>query len=434
MASNFVLLILIPMELRGDDVTRVELGRLLLDGHPVATKYSIGLVYVGAFLMQLGRWLGGEMLILQLLAPSLLTLTTFAVAGYVKIVTGSKLSSLISTSICAFSLATAYVAGFNSDLISACLITLGIILCSEGVPRLHALHRGLGLMAFALGVYNTPANLLPALLIGSLVLLVSRLPYLFVGGLLALMLVGFEATITNGGLSFSKYGVEGGAPNVLPWGSVTGFGYPLVFGVIGILFSLGRGLIFYVPATWFLAVRSPQKMTAASRLVGLHALILVPLYGSWWAWYGGVTFGPRFFLITVFAGALALGLSVGSYGLREWRKKAVVLLALMASSYVGIVGLVIGQTEEAFNTCVLVENFYLEPLCWYSAEYSSLLAPWWDTFRPPSTRQVLYGFFIAGATLFTMIRVLTSGLSRQTTISHPDFSVQGSNRTPSAGS
>lgn len=52
-----------------------------------------------------------------------------------------------------------------------------------------------------------------------------------------------DVAITQHRLAFSKYAVEVKEFEVLPWQTVQYFGYPLVFGLLAILFSFGRALV-----------------------------------------------------------------------------------------------------------------------------------------------------------------------------------------------
>lgn len=77
------------------------------------------------------------------------------------------------------------------------------------------------------------------------------------------------------------------------------FNHPFLSGVYGFLFSPGRGLFVFVPLTlvavagarW--AWRRAPVITAAA---GLLLVARVLFYASWWAWDGGVAWGPRFLL------------------------------------------------------------------------------------------------------------------------------------------
>jgi hypothetical protein len=74
---------------------------------------------------------------------------------------------------------------------------------------------------------------------------------------------------------------------------------PLWLGAYGLLASPARGLIWYVPLAWpaVLGWNLLRRERAPEAWLALAALIWhVGLFGAWWAWAGGVSWGPRFLL------------------------------------------------------------------------------------------------------------------------------------------
>lgn len=79
--------------------------------------------------------------------------------------------------------------------------------------------------------------------------------------------------------------------------AVHGFRLPLLVGLHGLLFSSGKGLIFYVPAVVLLvfafrpfAGRHPAEAWAIAAVFA----IFVISYSKWNAWHGDFSWGPRF--------------------------------------------------------------------------------------------------------------------------------------------
>ena len=91
---------------------------------------------------------------------------------------------------------------------------------------------------------------------------------------------------------------------VLPYSGEPGFSYPLLLGLLSIVFSLCRGLVFFMPALLlWLSDRTPALLKEHAYAVGLMLLVvcgLVLVYARWWAWYGGISCGPRFFVFARF--------------------------------------------------------------------------------------------------------------------------------------
>jgi hypothetical protein len=96
--------------------------------------------------------------------------------------------------------------------------------------------------------------------------------------------------------------------DVFRWGSAFGgpqgangygFNTPLVKGVFGLLLSPGVGLLVYVPVLVLAIVGAPaffQRWKAEALLIGGLLVVRLLLYGRWWAWEGGTTWGPRYLL------------------------------------------------------------------------------------------------------------------------------------------
>ena len=380
----FTIIVLInPMQLRHDDGVRFTLATDALSGSSLLdSKYSVIFLWILWVLIKIGRGVGNELLFAQLLVPMLLALaalllTTSLGRGRPAIV------RKIGTHAVLFSLAGAYVVSPNSDLFSASLLVIGYVLILDRPTNSFFLRAQIGVFALAIAGWNTPPHVVGMGIIG-LILLFKRRSWLVVcAAVIASVLVVGEASFVNGHFSASKYGLEGGAPNVLPWDNIVGFGYPILFGVVGILFSLGRGLIFFVPGLWFVSEQPTKRTLDPTRALVYHTTILIPIYGTWWSWYGGVGFGPRFFIVGAFAGASLLALNAGN--MPSVKRKAWISAALSLSTYVAVVGALIHIPNNTFNRCV-DDDFYYEPICWYVAEFSPLLAPIWDDFEPLGNR------------------------------------------------
>jgi hypothetical protein len=96
--------------------------------------------------------------------------------------------------------------------------------------------------------------------------------------------------------------------DVFRWGSAFGgpqgangygFNTPLVKGVFGLLLSPGAGLLVYVPVLALALVGAPaffRTWKAEALLIGGLLVVRLLVYGRWWAWEGGTTWGPRYLL------------------------------------------------------------------------------------------------------------------------------------------
>lgn len=195
-----------------------------------------------------------------------------------------------------------------------------------------------------------------------------------------------ENTVRHKSAFSTGYENDHGFQTLLPYSGLTGFSYPTFFGVLSLLFSFGKGLLFFTSGLvlWFGrgldALRSLRE-TLVLWMVYLAGLVLV--YGSWWAWYGGFTWGPRFLVFASLPASLLLAAQIRRPS-RRLVELTVVLAALILSVWVGIDGQVFGR----FGQDLCSANHYSqESLCWYVPEFSVLwtpfvfkaTVPWWDS-------------------------------------------------------
>jgi len=190
--------------------------------------------------------------------------------------------------------------------------------------------------------------LLGADLVGATQLLV------YVGGTLILVVFGVMLT-AQGPFITMKTGAAEWAVS-----AVVGL---FLLGVLAILFSFGKGLVFFVPGLLLPLRRTrvgqlcdPARidLPRAYRSMMLFIAGLILVYGSWWAWNGDVSWGPRFFLIAIFPGSLALAAWLTDPGPPVAHNLAV--LAILALS------LWIGADSMTFQDL-------LSPRCYGDMEY-----------------------------------------------------------------
>ena len=227
-----------------------------------------------------------------------------------------------------------------------------------------------------MGIANTPA-LLPPAAVGSLLLIKKRPAFLY-GIAIATFLILLENYFKYGSLSQSPYllSAEKGMQTFLPYSGNPGFSYPIFFGILSVILSFGKGIIFYIPNLLVLCNSSLLKKMRLQNIYGvalastITAVILV--YAKWWAWYGGDFWGPRFFLILTIPAAIALATLIGSMR-NASISKALLLLAMMTiATWVGIDGVIFGQFH--MELC-WTNNYQYEMFCWYTPEFSALWRP-----------------------------------------------------------
>ncbi len=129
------------------------------------------------------------------------------------------------------------------------------------------------------------------------------------------------------------------------------------------------------------------KFTPANMiLINAAIILLVLLYAKWWAWYGGVFWGPRFFLILVFPSCLFLAILIRNFSSLGDFVVCVVLVSM--SFWVGFNGVHFGQ--DNLGIC-FDDNYAMEMLCWYVPEFSALWRPFVVNGWVEVVREVLVG-------------------------------------------
>ncbi|GAA1379206.1 hypothetical protein [Catellatospora chokoriensis] len=259
------------------------------------------------------------------------------------------------------------VGHYGSETFTMMGVMVGIVVVVRGRRR------GWGWAAAVVGAVNTPATLVGLGLVSLAETWRHRRLRLLVPVAVAAALVLLEILARKGG-----YAGDRGAKDVMPFSGRPGFSYPFFFGVLAILFAFGRGIVWYLPGMFLptrraLADLGPTGIDLAriQRLWLIFVGGLVLVYAPWWAWYAGMSWGPRFFLAGILPAALALALRLGH---RQAGPGAnlITLAVLILSVWIGLNSLF---WHELWPTACFNTPQSVEALCWYSPEYSSLWYP-----------------------------------------------------------
>ncbi|ROT31608.1 hypothetical protein [Micromonospora sp. HM5-17] len=381
----------------GDGLARYQALLQLLDQRQWSqVPYSLIGPLFAAPLEWLGRWLGDPRHVVAQYNLVLFVLGLAALHGLLRDRMDAALLRRFLLFLVAGSMIAAHVQDFYGEVFT--MVTVGVGLLAATLPGTGRWTRSAGWVAVVLGVANTPATLAGlGLVAGLLCLRTRRLRYLLVP-LAALALVMGEAWLRFDDPLHSSYAGSSGGRTVMPYSGEPGFSYPFPLGVVAILFSFGKGLLWFTPGL-FLPLRrrvreaegtpdrarpvasgpggcaEPVDVWSIWLLWTVFVAGLVLVYAPWWSWYGGLYWGPRFFLLAILPASLALAVCVRAERAGPWANLGT-LAAVLLSVWGAANSLVYGQVRP--RICY-DNNWYLEALCHFTPEYSPLWAPLVET-------------------------------------------------------
>lgn len=251
----------------------------------------------------------------------------------------------------------------------------------------------LATVLLALGVANMPASLVGlALAMGFSVARRHRLRAAL-PPVLAVAVWMTENYVRKGGLLKTGYDKEAGFKTDLPYSGLPDFSYPAGFGVLSLLFSFGKGLLFFAPGIFLPWRRERAALSSDARDAywgwALYVIGLVAVYCRWWSWYGGYAWGPRFLVTASVPAAFVLAHVVRSDEQPRLGKDLLVLAALALSAWAGASGPAFNLLGQPFCQ---QSSYRLESFCWYVPEFSVLFTPFVAKPKLSLDQEVLLGF------------------------------------------
>lgn len=376
-ALGAVVIAIAPLALGNDGLVRFEaLDQLLRHGTLDATKYSLYGPLAAAPLWLVGEaiglptesvWVFNRVVFLAALAGLWLALRPVL----------PERERLRFTALLLFgSMFPWHVMHFFAEVFHAACVGLGLAL----IATRRGLWAGVGWALTIWGTANVPASVVGlALAAGVLCWQRQRLRYLLLPGVAAGLIL-LENWLRRGNPLANGYEGDAGYVTVMPYSGRPGFSYPLFFGLLAVLFSFGKGLVFFTPGLFarFPVAKpdaTPDRDAEARLIYRLWMAVVVGLvlvYARWWAWYGGAVWGPRFFLFACLPAALVLARWITRAADNSLGANLLVLLAVALSCWVGANGIVY---QEYDHDPFWENNFALEYLTWYVPECSVLWRP-----------------------------------------------------------
>lgn len=268
-----------------------------------------------------------------------------------------------------------YFGQFYAEITSSTLMALGFLLFyrSRGLAGLI-----IGALVGALGIANT------YVLLGPLCAVIgvaawrqwrghdddARLLHFLLATLVLAVTVVMIDLLVKGQIFNNPYAgpSENGYRTILPYSGRPGFSYPVLLGLISSIFSFGKSIFLFNPFLIFLFVRDYKYK--AYVLTFLTSALL--LYSAWWSWYGGLSFGTRFYIFAIIPSVIVFvdGLLQPTLdGRRRYMEPIVLLWAI----WLAICGKYFGQ--DGIAPICTANEYALEAFCWYVPEFSPLINP-----------------------------------------------------------
>ena len=387
-AGVVALFAVMPHALANDDQIRIaDIELLLHHGHLSSSRYSLIMPLVSSPFLLVGEIVKSPAWWAERFNVVVVATGGFFLWRLLRPTVDARLLRSVLLVLIFASFLSNRLRDYNAEVFTATLVTVGIVTLVVGR------HRRLGWLALIVGAVNTPATIFGIAAIGVAEAIRTRRLRWLLPIAIAAALIMLEAWIRRGGPFVTGYENDHGYRTVLPYSGKPGFSYPFVFGAASILFSFGRGLVFFMPGLLLWLSRHERRALGDhERTVGLMMAFvagLVLVYAKWWAWYGGASWGPRFFAFAALPASVLLGVRLRRRVASP--AAALVTLALLTlSAWVGVSGAV--APAATLDTCVN-NAFALESLCWYTPEFSSLGHPLVDFPSLTWSTAVVVGLF-----------------------------------------
>jgi hypothetical protein len=381
---GYVLLVIAACSICGLPVNRVldadvrmnSLDRLLADGKLELIRYSLIGPLVSSPLWFLGRWVGETDGCVLMFNRVLFLAALAALWGVLRGVLEERERVRFLVVLAVASMIPHYLMTYMGEVFTAMTVAVG-------TAAVVARRAWWGWPLAVLGAANTAATI-PALGCAAAVLCWHdrRLRHLLAVAA-AVGLVFAENYLRRGDpIDVGYKGDRNIYPTILPYSAIGGFGYPLFFGVLSVLFSFGKGLVFFMPAL-FLPYppegRGPAADDRARLLYRMWVAFVVGLvlvYSRWWCWSGSWCWGPRFFLFGCLPAALVLARWTARPPSPHLAVNLLVVAVVALSAWVGTTGVVFSDTGII---PLLASDLRVDFVTFYVPECSAL---WWPFTYP----------------------------------------------------
>lgn len=284
-----------------------------------------------------------------------------------------SIQSLLVVALLPLSMIPHYLGQFYSEITTSTLMAIGFLMFSTLPGQAWMV---MGAFTAAIGVSNSYILLVPLGVVTFFSLFrvwrgqgseAHLSLFLILTLLLSCFLVSVEMLLKTslvGAGYFSSS--EAGFRTILPFSGKPGFSYPLILGIFSSLFSAGKSVFLFNP---FLIFIITQRYQYKAQLVLFFVATLI-VYSQWWAWYGGLSFGTRFYMFAIIPSITIFAISL----CRKSSKTAwAYFLTVIGGIWLAICSKYFGL-EGSAEICS-ANNYSLEAFCWYVPEFSPLAYP-----------------------------------------------------------
>jgi hypothetical protein len=364
------IVIAIPKTITGDARLRFEtLEDFIRTGHLVSPKYSSVGPVLSAPLYLLGRAFGAAKLFASFFNAVLFVAWLSFVWREFRDELRPQMRRALLLLLLFASMFMHHAQRYYGEVFTTVLVASGVFMLARG-------HAQRGWAAIILGALNTPASLVA--IVGISIChsrrLRSWLP--LCGPVVAFALMRLESRLERGSWFDTGYNYDSGFHSALPYAGLPNFSYPFFFGLLSILFSFGKGLVFFAPGLFILLPSSaPARFRWVHTTLVVYVCGLVLTYAKWWSWYGGWFWGPRFFLAASIPACFSLAANLADWPSLSVGRRVLVTVALLLSFWVGANGVAF----QGMGLSLCTANYFaLAEYCYYVPEMSVLWHPFVD--------------------------------------------------------
>ncbi|HEY3993312.1 MAG TPA: hypothetical protein VGM01_10580 [Ktedonobacteraceae bacterium] len=388
---------LLPRDTGGDGWIRYQALLVLLSHHIPHINYSLigpsfalPLVWIGKKLNHAYDWV---LVYNQILFAASLLISYLLLRKYMDRALLRKFYLLLIIA----SMFAAHLSLFYGEVFTALCVGFGVLIAylRFAAPA--------SWLVVALGIANTPAALGGlALLLLKRVMNAKRLRYLLVF-IVAVALIGLNNWFQHGNPLNAGYIDDRGFKTIMPYSGLPGFSYPFFFGLLSLLFSFGKGLLFFAPGL-LLPVRKALLRGQQREQVPLYEVYtlwiafvigLLLVYARWWAWYGGMFWGPRFLLFASIPASFALAVRLRYYKETSLGVNLLTFAIFILSVWVCINGAIYQWVTSLQLPTVCTQNHdNLEMICYYIPEFSGLWLPFVHHYALNIQQELFIGYVV----------------------------------------